>query len=375
MLRVLRNVKFDLYRFFFPTGWLFGFWGAFLWILFVLNFIDYPGAQHPDIMVGGFLLCFVSGFITTAAPQFTNSHPPTVWDLRWSVFFTSLLFIALIPHNIIYFRLAVLAQFLFLTWFVIQRVIHRKSNPPMPFVFILFGLFCGIVGMLLVVTDTAADFGRLLFLQGYILSFILGIGSRLVPALLGNVQTDFKLKTILITGLVLISSFAIEVYLSVFAGTSIRNIIIMLVAFVAWKIHKLPRRRGYQAWGLWIAAWSMVIGSLAASFFPYNRIHFLHLLFISGISMLTLMIGTRVSLSHGKHDLSPEMKSKHILWTVGLIILAALTRSTAGFMPRLYEHHLAYAALVWIAALFTWGWLMLPKIFHVNPFKLVKSGK
>jgi uncharacterized protein involved in response to NO len=355
-------------------GWLFGFWGAFLWILFVLKFIDYPGGLHPDIMVGGFLLSFASGFITTASPKFTDSYPPTEWDLRLSVIFTSLLFSSLITPNVIYFRSAVLAQFLFLSWFVIQRVIHRKTNPPVVFLFILFGLFCGVLGMILLITNLSPILGRLLFLQGFILSFILGIGSRMVPALLGHEQTNFKFNTIITAGVIFFLSFVIESFYSVFLGTSLRNIIFLLVAFKIWKIHKLPVRRGFQAWGIWLSAWSMLIGALAASFFPSERIHLLHMLFVSGIGMLTLMIATRVSLSHGKHDMNLEMKSKHLVATVSLIILAGLTRSTAGFMPKLYEHHLAYAALVWIMGLLVWGWVFLPKIFKIEKTPPVKRG-
>lgn len=355
-------------------GWLFGFWGAFLWILFVLKFIDYPGALHPEIMVGGFLLTFVCGFITTAAPKFTNSYPPTEWELRWSVIYTSLLFASILAPQIIYFRAAVLALLLFLSWFVIERMIKRKSNPPEVFLFILFGLLCGVLGVFLLITDKAPALGRLLFLQGFILSFILGIGSRLVPALLGQEQRNFKLRTVFFAGILFLASFFIEVYYSGTAGTMLRNAIILLVTFTIWRIHTRPKRKGHQAWGIWLAAWSLVIGALAASFFPAERIHLIHLFYVSGIGLLTLMIATRVSLSHGNHDMSLEVKSKHLVWTIGLIILASLTRSTAGFMPKLYEHHLAYASLVWIIAILVWGWVLLPKIFEVGKTPPVKRG-
>lgn len=363
---MLRYLKFDLYRLFFPMGWLFGFWGAFLWVLYAIKFIDYPGALHPEIMIGGFLLCFVSGFLTTAAPKFTDSYPPTIMDLRLSIIFTSLLFISLLFHDALYFRLAVLLQFLFLAWFVGNRFVKRKANPPVAFLFIGFGLFSGIAGNLLLITGQFVELGRLLFLQAYILSFVLGIGSRLVPALLGAEVANFKLKTVLAIAIIFFSSFFIEVFISPLSGTMLRNLIILLIAFFGWKIHQLPKRKALQSWGLWISCWSLVLGALGASIFPDYRIHLLHLVFISGLSMLTLMIATRVSLSHGQHDMSLEVKSPHLRAAIFLFILAALTRVSAGFLPTLYEKQLTYAALIWITGFILWGWAFLPKIIYTK---------
>jgi uncharacterized protein involved in response to NO len=121
-------------------------------------------------------------------------------------------------------------------------------------------------------------------------------------------------------------------------------------------------RRGYQSWGIWNACWSIIIGSIGVSFFPADRIHLLHLVFVSGLSLLTIMIATRVTLSHGKYNMAPEMNSRYLQISIGLIILAGLTRSSAGFLPRLYESHLTYAALVWIIGLIIWGIFFIPKI-------------
>ncbi len=343
-------------------GWLFGFWGSFLWILFALHFIDYPGVFHPEIMMGGFILCFISGFITTAAPKFTNSFPATILDLRLSVIFTILQFVSLLLPNPLYFRLAALAQFFFLSWFVGIRYLNKKSNPPIIFLLIAFGLLSGIAGLLLLIYGLSPDLGRVLFLQTYVMCFILGIGSRLIPSLMGHEQRNFKVSTVLELAIMFVSSYVIEFLYSEIVGNLMKDFVVIFIAFYVWIIHKLPKRRGFQSWGLWISCWSIVLGFLAVTFMPTERIHLLHLVFVSGLSLLTLMIGTRVSLSHGNHDMSLEMKSRYLLATICLFILAGLTRSSAGFMPALYEHHLGYAALVWIAGLATWGWVFLPKI-------------
>jgi hypothetical protein len=278
---------------------------------------------------------------------------------------TVLQFASLASSNLLYFRVAALLQFLFLSWFVLIRFLNRKSNPPEVFIFIAFGLLIGIVGVILLVTGWSPELGRLFFLQGYILSFVLGIGSRLIPALTGNRPKNFKLRSIILMGILLILSYGLETFQSALIGTSMRNLLILYIAFTAWNIHHLPMRRGFQSWGIWISCWSIIIGSLGASFFPADRIHLLHLLFVSGLSLLTLMIATRVIVSHGNHNMGFEMNSRYLQFSIGLIIFAALTRSSAGFLPRLYETHLTYAAFVWIVGLIVWGIFFIPKILNL----------
>ena len=111
-------------------------------------------------------------------------------------------------HQPIYFRLAVLLEFLFLSWFVGNRFIKRKANPPVVFLFIGFGLMSGLVGNILLITGQFVQLGRLLFLHAYILSLVLGIGSRLVPSLMGTEPTNFKMKTVVSVAIIFFSSFS-----------------------------------------------------------------------------------------------------------------------------------------------------------------------
>jgi uncharacterized protein involved in response to NO len=136
--------------------------------------------------------------------------------------------------------------------------------------------------------------------------------------------------------------------------------------FSAWKIHKLPKRKAIQAYGLWLSCIFMVLGYLCASFFPTYYVHFMHLFYISGLSLMTIMIASRVTLSHGGHDMAIESKSKAMIAVIFLFILAALTRMSAGFLPSQYLSHLFYAATVWIVGMTVWGVIFLPKMFKVK---------
>ena len=115
-------MKIDLYRIFFPVGWLLGFWGALVWVLYFFDLIQYPGALHPEIMMGGFILSFVIGFLGTAAPKFTNSFPPTERDIQIAYVLGILLFVGQLFSNEIYFRLCSLGVFIFLIYFLMKKL-------------------------------------------------------------------------------------------------------------------------------------------------------------------------------------------------------------------------------------------------------------
>lgn len=83
----------------------------------------------------------------------------------------------------------------------------------------------------------------------------------------------------------------------------------------------------------------------------------MHFVYISGMGLMTLMIGTRVILSHGGYSLQLEFRSKSIVVIGALFLIAAATRVSAPYIPNeLYFTHLAYAGgtlslgiLVWTA--------------------------
>jgi uncharacterized protein involved in response to NO len=372
-------MKIDLYRIFFPAGVFLGFWGALVWVLYYFNFINYPGMLHPEIMMGGFLLSFVLGFLCTAVPKFTASFPPTKNEVIVSVFLIISQFMAQLKGSTFYFRLCSATIFLFLAVFVVRRFINRKANPPAPFLFVGIGILSGLLGSFILllnsfdlVSSKLFLFGRLLLLQCYILSFVLGIGSRLIPSLLGfapppdKVQKSLSVKTYLILAGLFFTTYIVEAFFSDYIGMLLRNFIILFIAFVPWKIYQRPKRKAVHAYGLWISCWCLLLGHIGASLFLEYKIHFMHLFYIGGLSLMTLIIATRVTLSHGGHDMSMEAKSKTLYGLIVLFVLAALTRLSAGFLPAHYQSHLMYASFVWIFALVWWGIVFLPKIIKIK---------
>lgn len=375
----------DAYRYFFPVGWLLGIWGVLLWLLFPLNMVVYPGVLHPQVMMGGFFLCFVCGFLMTAAPRFTASFPPTQKELWLSATLLAGLFLSALSARILLFHFVVLLLLGFLISFLLRRFRQRTQSPPEPFLFVGVGMGGAVLGVILLILGDLGWiggswllFGRLLFLQGYVLALVLGVGSRLVPALLGrgpmpdktdgSSKLNSQLKLFSALAFLFVLSYVLEAFLEGPSGAVLRSLLMTFVAFRFWKIQLRPARKGYQPFWLWVSAWFLLLGQWGATLWPAYRQHSLHVVFVSGLGLMTLMIATRVSLAHGGHGLELEKNSKAIVAGSLLIILAAATRVSAAFSAHIYQSHLVYASCAWILGLVVWGWVYLPKILFIkNP--------
>ena len=75
-----------------------------------------------------------------------------------------------------------------------------------------------------------------------------------------------------------------------------------------------------------------------------------------------MVVGTRVLLGHaGRTDLMQRWL-KPVVWMVGFVALAALTRVTANFLPAIMVSHWIYAALSWVIGVVVWAAFLLPWI-------------
>lgn len=376
----MKEQQMDAYRYFFPAGWMMGVWGVLLWILFPWNLVAYPGIRHPEIMSGGFFLLFVSGFLMTAAPKFTSSFDPTKRDQQISFLLIAALFLSLLSEKRIYFFAVVVSLFIFLIYFLVRRFFRRKTNPPDSFLFVGFGMAAGLlgsVGMLLGesfnVPGDLYSLSRLALLQAYVLCLVLGVGSRLIPALLGwaplpteGGKIKPRLPLFSMLAVLFLASFVLEAFHIQLLSQLLRSLVISFIAFFFWKLHRFPQRKAFQSWWLWVSAWSLLLGQWGICFFPDTRIHLLHVVLVSGLGLMTLMIASRVILSHGHHGLEWEKNSKGLFLGALLLSLAGFTRLSAGFAPHIYQSHLLYAAYTWIFGLLLWGAMFLPKIFRIK---------
>ncbi len=389
----IKEVKFDAYRLFFPLGLFFGIIGVLVWFLMLTGNIEtYPRDFHADAMTSGFLLMFTVGFLMTAFPWFTGTFGFEFWEL--SIYLTLSLLTGFLSFysNRLFFHGALFFNLLFLLALLLRRLRVRSMLPPFPLIFVFLALAAGIIGEVFtfyyLLTGSGESFhnlARAFWYQGFQDMFILGVGIFLIPNLMGHGGCSPPIahgmspmkkgassffgqvpQSLWVVSLLFLASFLLE-DVSSWLGLLIRSIIFTLVSFHDWKIYRFPPHKSALSYGLWLSCWFLLIGHWATLLDPRYSLHLRHMMYIGGWGLMTLMIATRVTLSHGRHDLGLESRSWLLKSAIFLLLLAGVTRMMARYFPeQAYEQHLFYAASVWMVACVLWGILCIPKCFVVR---------
>lgn len=369
--KFLSQAFIEPYRLFFPIGIFYLLWGSLIWLPQLWNAGTYPVLAHRYLMLNGFTASFIGGFLMTAVPKFSKTKSADPFEVILFFIFTVLgLICALNVHeNAAYFFSALQASLIL--FFLTRRIHKRKENPPYSFVFIFAGLILWIISALMgIFTDS--DAFKNLHYEGSIAAIILGVGSRLVPGILGHVeivqsqraryesQKPFLL-TVPLHFYAMILIFVSSYFLKEPLGIYLRSLVVTGVGLFYWKLYHLPKDRSSLTWCLWISCWFIVFSFLLKALWLEGFIHASHAFFLSGIVLLTLLIATRVLQSHGPKD--KRLENLKLLYVVTfLIILAGATRVSAFLMPQNYLRHLGYSSIVLSTAAILWGYRYLPFI-------------
>ena len=102
----------------------------------------------------------------------------------------------------------------------------------------------------------------------------------------------------------------------------------------------------------------------AAAIAPAHATALLHVAFIGGFALLTIGIGTRVVVSHGKHPLELE-RAALTPWVMAVLALALVTRLVAEWDPARTAVWLAASGAAWWVAWLMWGARALPALGRV----------
>lgn len=338
--------------------------GLVVWVLFGFYSSEYYlGKMHAHYMIGIFLLSFVIGFLMTAIPRMTGSPVSTGKELLlqllpmlsaafWGLFETQ--------ETLFFSSLALALIVLFI--FCFRRIITASHMLPDVFPFVIVSLLSGFWGTLLLIFGFTDIGGRLLYLN-MVLGLCVGVGARLIPMILGlGCTKSYGVKEMWAVGLLLIASCFIESFWNESYGSLLRVLLLLVVYFRYWNAHQFSKFNSSVSWGIRAASFSIVMGTLGLWLFPEYRLEGLHLLYISGFGLLTLMVASRVILAHGNFDLSLEFKNRFIQIPILLITIATLTRVSAIFIEGGYERHLGYAALMFIGAGSFWAVYFIPKL-------------
>mgnify|MGYP001602920407 CR=1 FL=1 len=149
------------YRLFFPAGLAFGVagvlvWGLFgLWALFDIGHVSvYPSAVHADLMAGGFLFCFITGFLMTAVPRFFGAFHAGATEKVLGLAVAAGLFAAGFTENRTVFHAVSVLGYVLLGIFYLRRLWARTFKHPPEMNFVALGL---VFGWLVVVAVVVAS--------------------------------------------------------------------------------------------------------------------------------------------------------------------------------------------------------------------------
>ncbi|MBI4412452.1 MAG: NnrS family protein [Deltaproteobacteria bacterium] len=377
----------DPYQWFFPLGILFGLTGTGFWILFGFGRLPfYPSPHHAEAMIGGFLLTVAIGFLMTAIPRFTGTPSASTGE-KGVIFLTAIaLFCASFFSFRFWFHGLVAIELLLLFRFGLSRIIKAAFRPAPSFPLVGFGLLMALIGTFLLLANdvkslpsAAVFFARLIFWYGLFNGLALGIGTQLLPSIMGIVQTASspslptplnagdrnrnKRRFFILCGFILFASFAVEAGLSLFWGRLLRALLVTTVMIGYWKIYRFPRSPGILTLCLWISGCLLLIGQWPGVFFPQYAVHGAHILFIASLSLMIFSVATRVTLSHGGHDLALERRSPALVATLLFLFAALIVRLLAPFNEG-YFRLLVLASVLWIGGALSWSVFFLPKIFN-----------
>ena len=361
------------YRLFFLSGILFSIAGVALWPLFFTGHLAfYPNISHARVMIEAFGGALVVGFLGTAGPRMLSAPRLKPWELV-------IFFLLHLANGLCHLRgLNIWGDGLFLALlggFALSlgtRVIFfRKEWPPPALLLAATGLICGIVGTFMwlnpawLVLPGLYRLAGLLLYQGFLLGPIMGVGIFLFPRLLGG---DFgeptspaasrrALRDMIVAALALLASFAVEVWVSPPAGQILRAAaFVFALAHVRWRRPKGTPSPGTLANALrvWCLPLS-ILGLATPAFFSVRHIGLDHLLFIGGFGLLCLIAGSRVLLGHSGNLPLFSKTSWIARGIVFATVLAALTRASVDFLPRLMISHYTYAAESWVVGAVLWA--------------------
>jgi uncharacterized protein involved in response to NO len=373
--------KADAHRLFFPLALTGALSGVALWI--------YPGPSyamkwHREVMICLFLIPAACGFSFIALPRFLGSFPTTLTDklvmfALWIIEAAVVLLDLFTP-----FLFAKLASLLYLTYYVIIRVIRREGLIPIFFVFLPVSLWSGLTG---IIAQMAGHFDLLdrsysetyasnAYFFGMFLLLVSGMGIKLFPIFTQTPPTGPAIfsgswnRTLLSSrwfwlsvALTLYLSLALpSVYDSPLFGT-VRFAILILIASRGWLLFQRGMRGGYLNLFLRSGVILGIGGEALAPILPGTWVHARHLVFIGALGVPVFAVMTRVILAHEGRPFDAEQRSPWIIVIFMMILMAAMVRFAAAYREEYFDY-LRVAAALWSMGGVFWA------IFILNELRL-----
>lgn len=364
-----KSDSFDVepYRILFPIGILCSFVGILLWIFVQFRMISfYPNFAHGNLMYFGFMWAFIAGFLMTAIPKMTSTFTATIAEVSIAILLCMLQLTLNLRNEILPSSYLVIFQQLFLIYFITRRFTKAKKMPFASILFIPAALLISLAGSL--IYSFNADRSVLLLLSGeaFILNLILGLGSRLIPvisrlpnALMPNQASQEPLQFFNTLVLVVMFNLTFITQLLGFENFSLfsRTLIITYVLFKNFSILTKPVKWTAVGVGLKISTALLPLGTLLSAPYFGSPLAGLHVLYIGGFVLVTLLISTRVVLAHGGESLDYEVSSKRVMTFTACLVSASILRYSAGY--QVTSLSVQIAIVLFIVSIGAWSVKML----------------
>lgn len=341
------------YRIFFFVGILSALVGVSYWPLFGLGATGhYPRTEHGTLMYFGFMYSYIMGFLFTAIPRMTQTKPLGRGELVFAVSLQIALLASTIGTAQIWSIGFAFSCYLFMVAFLLRRVRETEATPFPGLMFIPAALFMAAVGFVGHRLSAGND-SFLLSLAGeaFVMNLILGLGSRLIPYISGLVTQSPDSVSPSRNGLAhcifvlctLNSGYLLGNFGDTSVGAAMRSFATWWATVFLLKAFRRPQPGKTLALGLQISAFFLAFGQTMRLPMFGLGLAGAHLVYIGGFTLMTLLISTRVVLSHGNAGLEYENRS----W--GLGVMLGLTGASA-VMRFLAASDLSSASMLGAAA-------------------------
>lgn len=358
-------------------------WASYAWKITTM----YPGQFHARVMIEGFLTAFIIGFLGTAFPRLLDV-PRLTWQEACG-FAGAVLWVSWLHLS---GQMFLGDQFFFLTLLTFTLVLgvrgflFRQDVPPPAFVLVALGMLSALFGSATqIIADVSpmllpawtVQLGKLLLYQGYLLFPVMGVGAFLLPRFFGMPGRQSFPESLglpagwlrraafaLGCGAVVMAGFVAEVNGLLRTGNALRAVGVLVYFIREIPIHQAKIGSGSLVLGLRLALFSIPFAYILMAVWPAHRLSFLHVLFITGFSLLTFIVSTRVILGHSGQSKRFRTRIWPVLFLTTLFAMAMFTRVSADWMPAASLHHYAYAALTWAAGVVTWAIFILPGVLR-----------
>jgi uncharacterized protein involved in response to NO len=335
-------------------------------------------------MIEGFEQCFIAGFLLTALPGLTHAERTRPAEAAAAL-------IPLVAVGVFAFdgfatgaHAAYVLSIAAVAFAAARRIPRATQPPPVEFLFVALGLLFGMAGGILLLLQSRGMVGALphhftdrLLSLGLVLSLVLGLGGLLVPTfsemknplripfIAGAHRRGPRIGLYLVLVVALAGAFALEWAGRNRMGAMTRAVAGSAMLLLVWKLLQLPGRRSLSAFAMWSSGWLLFAGLWLMALVPDRPMLGLHVVFVGGFGLLTLAIGTRVVVAHGRHGLVAEPVVFSPLVAAG-VVLALLSRVAAEIVPARGPALLGLAGAFWCFAWLLWLKEGVPRVLRVQ---------